>query len=343
MSKILIIGAGMMGSAMSLPATDNGHQVHLVGTHLDREIIAHARRKGEHLTMKRPLPDAAQFHQLEELDGLIPDTDFVICGVSSFGLSWFADEILPRLPEGLPVLTVTKGLIDQGDGNLQCYPAYFEARDQHIRPFCAIGGPCTSYELADRQHSSVAFCGRDLMVLRRLREALSTRYYHISLSTDVIGVEGAVALKNAYALAVTLALGQSQKERGQDAVPAYNPQAALFAQSLREMKGLLKLLGGQADNLIWGGGDLYVTVFGGRTRLLGSLLGQGLHIDEAMARLQGVTLESVVITRRMLSALKERERRGALSMDDYPLLHHVGRRLDGSQEDIPWARFEQVL
>lgn len=342
MSKILIIGSGMMGSAMSLPACDNGHEVHLVGTPLDRAIIDHALHTGDHLTMKRPLPKAARFHQLEELQGLLPGTDFVICGVSSFGLDWFAQEVLPLLPEGLPVLAVTKGLIDQGDGGLQCYPDWFEQRDARTRPFCAIGGPCTSYELADRQHSSVAFCGKDLAALRMLRAALSTSYYHISLSTDVIGVEGAVALKNAYALAVTLALGQSQKERGLDAVPAYNPQAALFAQSLREMSGLLALLGGGADKLIWGGGDLYVTVFGGRTRLLGSLLGQGLSFKEAIAQLKGVTLESVVITQRMLSALKERERQGQLRLQDYPLLRHVGERLAGGQGDIPWAQFEQA-
>ena len=29
---------------------------------------------------------------------------------------------------------------------------------------------------------------------------MATDYYHISLSTDVIGIEGAVALKNGYAL-----------------------------------------------------------------------------------------------------------------------------------------------
>ena len=36
---ITILGAGVMGSAMCLPAADKGHTVRLVGTHLDREII----------------------------------------------------------------------------------------------------------------------------------------------------------------------------------------------------------------------------------------------------------------------------------------------------------------
>ena len=40
MARIVILGAGVMGSAMAVPAATNGHQVSLVGTHLDSEIIA---------------------------------------------------------------------------------------------------------------------------------------------------------------------------------------------------------------------------------------------------------------------------------------------------------------
>ena len=39
MAVITIVGAGMMGSALAFPARENGHEVRLTGTHLDREII----------------------------------------------------------------------------------------------------------------------------------------------------------------------------------------------------------------------------------------------------------------------------------------------------------------
>ena len=39
MSVITIVGAGQMGSAMSFPTRTNGHEVRIVGTPLDREII----------------------------------------------------------------------------------------------------------------------------------------------------------------------------------------------------------------------------------------------------------------------------------------------------------------
>ena len=39
MKKILIIGAGAMGSAFTIPCADNNNEVTLVGTHLENELI----------------------------------------------------------------------------------------------------------------------------------------------------------------------------------------------------------------------------------------------------------------------------------------------------------------
>ena len=39
MSKIVIIGAGAMGSAFALPCLDNKHDINIVGTHLENEFI----------------------------------------------------------------------------------------------------------------------------------------------------------------------------------------------------------------------------------------------------------------------------------------------------------------
>ena len=46
MAIITIVGSGMMGSAIGIPASENGHEIRLVGTPLDREIINHARETG---------------------------------------------------------------------------------------------------------------------------------------------------------------------------------------------------------------------------------------------------------------------------------------------------------
>ena len=67
MSIITIIGSGVMGSAMSFPARENGHTVRLVGTKLDRDIIRHAKETNHHLTLDRKLPDGIEYYYLEDL------------------------------------------------------------------------------------------------------------------------------------------------------------------------------------------------------------------------------------------------------------------------------------
>ena len=173
---------------------------------------------------------------------------------------------------------------------------------------------------------------------------MATDYYHISLSTDIVGVESAVALKNGYALGIALTIGLNQKAFGIDSELHFNSQAAMFGQSVREMAKLLALQGaGDLDNLVLGAGDLYVTVYGGRTRLVGILLGRGLTIDEAKAELNGVTLESLVVAERVARAVRISAAAGVLKLEDFPLLLHIDDILTKKAPvDIPWNAFRFV-
>jgi len=344
MKTITIIGAGMMGSALAFPARENGNQVRIVGTPLDREIIMSCRQNNRHPKFEKNFPVGISFYQIEELEKVLSDTDFFICGVSSFGVQWFADEILPVLPENVPVLSVTKGLQDLPDGTLLTYPDIWQEKLDALGkniPLNAIGGPCTSYELVFHDQTQVAFCGRNASVLRMLKDAMATDYYHISLSKDMTGVESAVALKNGYALGIALTIGINQKAFGIDSVLHFNSQAAVFGQAVREMKKLLALQGADdLDNLVIGAGDLYVTVYGGRTRLVGILLGRGLTIAQAKEELNGVTLESLVVAERVARAIRAKAELGISSLKEFPLMMHIDDIIThGAAVDIPWEQF----
>ena len=246
MAVITIIGSGMMGSALAFPARENGHEVRLVGTHLDRDIIDTCRATGRHPKFVRDFPAGLQYYQIYQVEQAIDGSDLIIGGVSSFGVDWFGENILPIIPESTPIITVTKGLVDLSDGTLIPYPEYWArmlAKKGLVRKLNAIGGPCTSYELVAHDQTQVAFCGRDMQTLEYIRSLMETDYYHISLSTDVVGVESAVALKNGYALGIALTIGLNQKEFGLDSELHYNSQAAVFGQSVREMTKLLQLQG----------------------------------------------------------------------------------------------------
>ena len=347
MAIITIVGSGMMGSALAFPARENGHTVRLVGTHLDREIITACQQTNRHPKFTRDFPEGVEFFQIEALDEALQGVDLVIGGVSSFGVDWFGDVVLPRIPDGTRVLTVTKGLMDTPDGRLLPYPYLWKEKLKAMGKelsLNAVGGPCTSYELVAHDQTEVAFCGWNMDDLRAIRALMQTDYYHVSLSTDVVGIESAVALKNGYALGVALTIGLNQRAFGLDSELHYNSQAAVFGQSVREMSRLLKLQGADSlDNLCVGLGDLYVTVYGGRTRLVGILLGRGLDIDEARAELNGVTLESLVVAGRVARAVRIRAERGEAKAEDFPLLMHIDDILTRhAPVEIPWEAFTFV-
>ncbi len=344
MAVVTIIGAGMMGSALAFPAGENGHLVRLVGTPLDREIIEISKATGRHPKHDKDFPENTEYYQAEQMERAIEGSDLIIGGVSSFGVDWFADEVLPRIPDNIPVLTVTKGLYDTPDGRLITYPDIWQTKLDSMGSkvkLCAVGGPCTSYELVAHDQTHVSFCGKDIETLKKVKSIMATGYYHITLSTDVVGVESAVALKNGYALGIALTIGVNQRSFGVDSPLHFNSQAAVFGQSIKEMKKLLAFQGADTvENLAVGAGDLYVTVYGGRTRLVGILLGRGLNIDEAKAELEGVTLESLVVAERVARAVRKAAEKGKLSLSDFPLLLHIDEILtEKTAVSIPWEKF----
>lgn len=341
-----IVGAGMMGTAMCWPLADRGWEVRLVGTPLDEAAISAIQSTGYHPALERRLPRGVSAHPASEIPAALDGASLVVGGVSSFGVPWFAEAVGPHLEPGVPVLSVTKGLEEGPDGELVTLPVALDRRlPVRLRgrvPFAAIGGPCIAHELAARRQTAVVLTGTDVAVLSSLHDALATDYYHPAISTDVTGVETCAAMKNAYALAVALAVGEMELAGPDGLANSYNPQAALVGQSCHEMRVLVGILGGDPGQVGWlpGAGDLYVTVFGGRTVRLGKMLGKGVPFAEARRVLAGVTLESVEIATRVARALPKLEARGLARTADFPLLMHLDAIVNrGAPVAIPWDAF----
>ena len=72
MKKILIIGAGAMGSAFTVPCVDNNNEVTLVGTHLENQLIASIKKnKNYHPSLKTSLSSKLNIERFENLKTLI--------------------------------------------------------------------------------------------------------------------------------------------------------------------------------------------------------------------------------------------------------------------------------
>jgi glycerol-3-phosphate dehydrogenase (NAD(P)+) len=347
LADVVILGAGVMGSAMSVPLADNGHDVRLVGTHLDREIIDAIRATGVHPGLGRELPSAVRAHQLEEADAAFAEAEIVVSGVNSVGVEWAAQRFAELLRPGQVVIAVTKGVRAEENGDLRILPDVLaepvpaDVRDQV--GWAAIIGPAIAGEVAARRETCVVFCGRDEVVVDRLAETFRTPWYHVWTSTDFVGGEICAATKNCYALGIGLAEGYLERRgEGDSADRAHNYEAALFAQSSREIRQWASLFGGSPDIALWlpGVGDLYVTSTGGRNVQVGRLLGTGLGFADAAARLGNPTLEGAAAIEVFGDALDRLAERGVVGPDDFPLMRHLHEVIVLERPvAIPWSRF----
>jgi len=326
--KVMILGAGVMGSATSWPLSDNGHDIRLVGTHLDHAIIQSCKESGFHPRLKRHLPENVKPYFLEEIEAAIENVDFIVSGVNSMGVRWIGRKLAPYLKPGDKLIAITKGIEADDEGNLMILPEVLRSelpdsiKDQVS--LAAIGGPCIAGELAGRRQSCVYFGCREIETARSLAGAFRTDYYHVWTTNDIQGLETAVAMKNAYATGVGIANGILSGSGGIDKAGAHmhNLAAALFAQGCIEMQRLLALTGGNPAFAygLPGAGDLFVTCQGGRSSLLGKLLGEGKSYQDAVKSMEGETLEAALMVIQMGKALPKLEERGLLAKGQMPFM-----------------------
>jgi len=343
MAVITIIGIGQYGTALACVAAEKGNEIRMAGSPVDDEVVEACRKTGVHPKLNVTYPEGVKFYYCKDWEKAVKGADFVVGAVSSFGVDWFLNDILMNLDPAIPVLSAAKGLMEKRDGTLVSYPSYWEgklAKAGIKRDIYALGGPGTADGIINHDPTHVTICGKDKAILKMMKDALQASWYHISLTHDAEGLEAAVAIKNAYALGVAIALGRAHRLDKGEEQPHFNSQAAVFYQATKEMLRVLELEHAELDSALVGIGDLYVTSMGARTRKFGLLLGEGKTCEEAQEILGGITLESVVVVRRLAHAMATKASKGEVNLSDFPLLQYVMGVLEtGKANALPWRRF----
>ena len=330
MAKVLVLGAGMMGTAVTVPLTDNEHDVHLVGTHLDGHIIEEIHESRTHPKLRSAVPASVKPYPIAGLEEALQGVEMIFLGVNSLGVEWAAEVLSPLLTGDVPIVALTKGLV--GDGQkLYLLPHVLRnglptSYREEVR-LAAVGGPSIAGELAARRPTGIVITSSDHTFLDEVADILRTPNYHIWTSTDVIGVEVSVALKNVYALAVGMVQGVLEREGiDTEGDVMHNMAAAIFAQSLCEIAQLVDYMGGEVENVygLPGAGDLYVTCMGGRNMRMGRLLGLGMRYEEAKLQFMADdTIEGAELAMAIGDTIEAMIDRGDLEGAALPLLQTV--------------------
>ena len=352
MATITVLGAGRMGTALCVPLLDRGHDVRIVGTHLDTSWIEELRRSSTHPGLGTALPRGATYATIDGLADSLRGSDGVVLGVSSAGIRWAGRTLGELLAPDTRLAMVTKGL-EWADGRFATMTEVFvsalpAALGRSVAPV-SISGPCLAGELARRVETCVVMSGPDAGQVEWWAGLVATPYYHVRVAADARGNQLATALKNAYAIALGIVAGArgveeqtAPRDVAMQATANFNAEAATFAQSAVEIDRLVRLEGGETRSVMGlsGVGDLLVTCHG-RNHRFGAWLGAGLPLAEVLRRMEGVSLEGVEAVRELARALPAFETAGRISRAELPLARHLVDVLaGGSPGTIPFDRFD---
>ena len=347
MSKIIIIGAGAMGSAFAYPCLDNNHDVSIIGTHLENEFLDNLKKNQNfHPGLNINIPEGIKIFKFEKFNELLKsNVDLIVLGISSKGIEWVSEQ-LEKIFKGkkLPnILMLTKGL--------SIYENNYELLVDKLKRLLiskkvnnvnisAVGGPCLATGLANRVHSSVVIANEDIDVAKKISSILNTSYYHTSYSSDLNGVEVSAAIKNIFSMAVGAAKGLcsdnvTEKVREKNYL---NTSSALIKQSVHEMEIFVEHLKGKKETVkgLAGLGDLYVSSGGGRNAKMGSYIGEGLTFSEAKkTKMEKVTVEGADLAKEIAKKVNEDFDKKKLPL----MLAMINAIVDDKKLELDWESF----
>jgi glycerol-3-phosphate dehydrogenase (NAD(P)+) len=290
MKKIVILGAGAMGSAFTVPCVENNNDVTLVGTHLEEQVINNINDNNNfHEALKFNLPKKLKIKTFDHFQNILKsEPDLIVIGVSSKGIEWAANELSENLNKDTKILLLTKGLTiidDKFETLVEKFQLILNKNKVKNVDISAVAGPCLASGLANKIKSSVVIANKDKSIAQKIGDMISTNYYSVEVSDDLIGVEVCAAIKNLYSMIIGASEGLSSNEASKDLKNKYflNTAASLMYRSVYEMCHFTKSLNGKVDTVygLAGLGDLYVSAAGGRNSKMGKLLGEGYDYKNA--------------------------------------------------------------
>jgi len=282
--KVAVLGAGAMGSALTVPIADRGHEVRLWGTKYDIKILDIISEGSPHPRIGVKIPGSVKIYYPEELERALSGADVVVIGVSSAGVAPVSEEIKDFLESKTSIVVISKGLEELG-GEILTMTQIVEKKTGISDRIIYVSGPSIARELAHKLATAVVYNSRNLELAEKIKREFETRYYKISVSDDVLGAELSASLKNVYAIAIGWFDGLAKKK---DGLEMNNAKSAFFVQAVREMAYIVERMGGRRETVygLSGIGDLMVTARGGRNGMFGMLMGTGLSAVEALEEMK---------------------------------------------------------
>ncbi len=290
-----------MGSAFSVPCSDNDNDVTIIGSVLENDFISSIKsNKNLHPSLKVNLPDRVKLEKFEKINSVVDkELDLIVVAVSSVGIDWVGDEISKFYKDNTPIVLLTKGLSiidDQLITLTEKLEMILKKNGHNNANISSVKGPCLASGLANKMRTGTIIANKNIKEAQKIQKIIQTDYYKCEISDDIEGVEISSAIKNLYSMLIGGSQGLSNPAASKEIQEKnyLNTAASLIHRSISEMVEIVNNYSGNTDTVygLAGLGDLYVSVSGGRNSQMGKYLGQGYLYKEAKEKfMKNITVE----------------------------------------------------
>lgn len=288
MEKVVVLGAGSWGSALSIVLAENGHDCLLWSHREDQAHEINEHHSNEKYLPGTVLPDAIK--ATSSLKEAANHGNVMVMAVPTKGIREVCRNLKELIQEPILFVHVSKGI--EPDSLKRISEVMREELPAHlIKEIVVLSGPSHAEEVVLQHPTTVTAACEDIQYAEKVQDLFMHGYFRVYTNSDVIGVEMGGALKNIIALAAGITDGLGYGD---------NAKAALITRGLAEIARLGTKMG--ANPLTFSGltgiGDLIVTCTSVHSRnwRAGNLLGKGMKLDEVLEQM-GMVVEGVRTTK----------------------------------------------
>ena len=307
--KIAVIGSGGWGLAMAKCMAEKGHAVTVWSHKAETTAMLREKRCNPKLLKGITMPERIGF--TDDI-GCVAGCSIVVVAVPSFAVCDTARMMKPHLAEGQVLVLLSKGF-DLKNGC--CLLSDTLTREiGEICPVVALTGPSHAEEVSRGIPTAVLAASPCKEAAELVQRELTTDYFRVYTSPDIVSAELGGAMKNIMAVAVGISDCYGYGD---------NTKAMLMTRGISEMARLGQMLGGDARTFsgLSGVGDLIVTCVSNhsRNRRFGLLVGGGMAVEQALEEV-GAVVEGYFATQAVRQLTQDKN-------VDMPICHAMYRIL----------------
>ncbi len=273
--KIAVVGGGAWGSALASLMAEGGRSVEIYAREEDVVATINTYHENKLFLAGAILNTSVVAKPMDTLPQC--DAKHIVWTVPTQFSRATARKYKDAL-KGRNILNASKG-IEIETGKL----VISTLEDEIDAEFSLISGPSFAKEVALKKPTAVSLGSQDMELAKWWQKEISSDYFRVYTSNDMIGLEVGGALKNVIAVATGLSDGLNMD---------HNARAVLVTRGLAEITRFGVAYGAKRETFMGlaGLGDLVLTatVDNSRNRQVGMRLAEGFTVEEITSKLNTV-------------------------------------------------------